>query len=122
MPNQQGEINQRINITSEGIVYHNNPQREMGLCALKTQVFTIGQFWQECQKAEQMQKVPGRRVGSCVPQLTTAIGVRCQSEGGGQHQPDQVQLKESHWCFLYWASFLKAFSPVQKNNIVLDFW
>ena len=47
--------------------------------ALKTQVFTIRQFWQECQKVEQMQKVPGRRVGSCVPQLTTAIGVRCQS-------------------------------------------
>ena len=68
--------------------------------------------------------VPGTRVGSCVPQLTTAIGVRCQSEGGGQHQ-HQVQLKALHQCFLDWGSFLKAFSPNQKTkkyNIVVDFW
>ena len=68
--------------------------------------------------------VPGRRVGSCVPQLTTAIGVRCQSKGGGQHQ-DQVQLKAPQQCFLDWGSFLTACIPLQKAmkyKIVLDFW
>ena len=61
--------------------------------------------------------VPGIRVGSCVLQLTTAIGVRCQSEGGGQHQ-DQVQQKAPQQCFLDLGSFLTAFSPPPESNKV----